>query len=365
MSKNCIITTVKSKIKGNATSYIEKENEIFIPISKKFTLNQTRAMAQDKVNKINKEYLSPKFGEVVSLNSSYTDGTGINIHPSQRLIDAYEVKEGNKTIEQVNSNRDLEYFNEDEALLEQEQNEDNLIQKELDNLIKQTNSLNNDILFQKQTQSSEGQIASEGKQLALFNLSEKPTEKKLIDGFLSDFGITVREYENLKDEIGLDAYAASDLITKSIAYQKGESILPEVAYFAYSMLGKQNNKLRSELRYLINKWNKYKERFDYHAKIVKDKEGFIKNSEEWKNKIRDLVIIDFLQENLNSYYLNKKEFNKVLDTIWTREDFSLWNKIISMIEDFLSDFSDKYKSQKEKLENIGLSIADEIINRNY
>lgn len=34
MSKNCIITTVKGKIKGNATSYIEKENEIFIPVSK-------------------------------------------------------------------------------------------------------------------------------------------------------------------------------------------------------------------------------------------------------------------------------------------------------------------------------------------
>lgn len=141
MSKNCIITTVKSKIKGNATSYIEKENEIFIPISKKFTLNQTRAMAQDKVNKINKEYLSEKFGEVVSLNSSYTDGTGINIHPSQRLVDAYEVKEGNKTLEEINSNRDLEYFNGDEALLEQEQNEDNLIQKELDDLVEQTNNI--------------------------------------------------------------------------------------------------------------------------------------------------------------------------------------------------------------------------------
>ena len=146
MSKNCIITTVKSKIKGNATSYIEKENEIFIPISKKFTLNQTRAMAQDKVNKINKEYLSEKFGEVVSLNSSYTDGTGINIHPSQRLVDAYEVKEGNKTIEQVNSNRNLEYFNEDEALLEQEQrdfeNENNFKeeQKELDKIVTKINN---------------------------------------------------------------------------------------------------------------------------------------------------------------------------------------------------------------------------------
>lgn len=50
-------------------------------------------MAQDKVNIINKEYLSEKFGEVVSFKFIfYTDGTGINIHPSQRLVDAYEVK---------------------------------------------------------------------------------------------------------------------------------------------------------------------------------------------------------------------------------------------------------------------------------
>jgi len=128
MSKSCIISTVKSKIKGNATSFIEKENEIFIPTSKKFSLVQTRVIAQDKVNKINKEYLSEKFGEVVSLNTSYTDGTGINIHPSQRLVEAYEVKEGNKTIEEVNR---LDFFNGDKALLEQElkdfENEANLM----------------------------------------------------------------------------------------------------------------------------------------------------------------------------------------------------------------------------------------------
>ena len=146
MSKNCIITTVKSKIKGNATSFIERETEIIIPVSKKFTLAQTRAMAQDKVNKINKEYLSEKFGDVVSLNTSYTDGTGINIHPSKRLVDAYEVKEGNKTLEEVNSGRDLNYFNGDVALYEQEQkdfeNENNFKeeQKELDKIVTKINN---------------------------------------------------------------------------------------------------------------------------------------------------------------------------------------------------------------------------------
>ena len=123
MSKLCIINTIKTKIKGNSTSYIERENEIFIPKSDKFTLEQTYKIAVKKVDKINQEYLSEKFGKVVSLNTSTPNGTGIKIHPSQLLIDAYEVKEGNKSIEELNP-RNLEYFNGDEALLEQEEKDD-------------------------------------------------------------------------------------------------------------------------------------------------------------------------------------------------------------------------------------------------
>ena len=122
MSKLCIINTIKTKIRGNATSYIERENEIFIPKSDRFTLEQTYKIAVKKVDKINQEYLSEKFGKVVSLNTSASNGTGIKIHPSQLLIDAYEVKEGNKSIEELNP-RNLDYFNGDEALLEQEQND--------------------------------------------------------------------------------------------------------------------------------------------------------------------------------------------------------------------------------------------------
>jgi len=129
MSKLCIINTIKTKIKGNATSYIERENEIFIPKSDRFTLEQTYKIAVKKVDKINQEYLSEKFGKVVSLNTSASNGTGIKIHPSQLLIDAYEVKEGNKSIEELNP-RNLDYFNGDEALFEQEQREFNFDEKE-------------------------------------------------------------------------------------------------------------------------------------------------------------------------------------------------------------------------------------------
>ena len=190
-------------------------------------------------------------------------------------------------------------------------------------------------------------------------------ENKLIDGFLKDFNITATEYESLKTELGIDAYSMSDLITKSIAYEQGESILPEVAYFAYSMLGKQNSKLRSELKYLVNKWDKYKERFEYHKNIILQEEGFIDNKKQWQSKVRDLVILDFLNESINLHYTNPQQFTKQLDSKWTYEDFTLWNKIVTWIEDLLSSYSKKYKNRKEKLVNIGISIADEILNQNY
>lgn len=196
--------------------------------------------------------------------------------------------------------------------------------------------------------------------------TKESLEKELIDGFLSDFNITVSEYEDLKKEIGFDAYTASDLVAKAIAYKKGESILPEVAYFAYSMLGKQNNKIRSELRYLINKWDKYRERFEYHKKIISEKEGFVENRQEWKTKIKDLVILDFLKENLEDYYFNPRSFEKTNDSKWTAEDFSLWQKIIKTIEKFLESLNImSNEKKKKKLESLGLSIADEVLNRNY
>jgi len=199
MSKNCIITTVKSKIKGNATSYIEKENEIFIPISKKFTLNQTRAMAQDKVNIINKEYLSEKFGEVVSLNSSYTDGTGINIHPSQRLVDAYEVKEGNKTIEEINR---LDFFNGDKDLFIQEDDDRDLkIQRELDKIVEDINNTEFDkngqgLLFgnlqnlAKSNRIAVGEIKVENKKITGFNKKPNP--------YLRDYNTDLTEVQAKK-----------------------------------------------------------------------------------------------------------------------------------------------------------------------
>lgn len=191
-------------------------------------------------------------------------------------------------------------------------------------------------------------------------------EIELVDGFLKDFGITVKEYENLKKDLNLDAYSASNMIAKAIAYQKGESILPEVAYFAYQMLGASNNKIKSDLRWVISSWGGYQQSFDKHAEDLKNREGFIKDSKEWKDIIKDKVILDFLQENLENYYLNPVEFKKQLDKKWTKEDFSLFAKIMKFLEEFLlTSRGSSARKKAEKLKQLGLSIASEIIDRNY
>ena len=293
--------------------------------------NPDAIVSQSNANKVVKE-LNTMWSSAIARVVPYSGegGAYVKINP---LEDAIDKEYKRQLAAEKEFERDFNFFRGDQALLEQEKRDELFLQRS-------------------------GTV--DDNSAVIKNLNQQ-----LIDGFLKDFNITASEYNNLKEDIGIDALTASDLIAKSIAYKKGESILPEVAYFAYSILGKQNNKLRSELRYLVNNWEKYKERFDYHSKQVKSREGFIEDSNEWKNKIRDLVILDFLQEKMGQYYLNPTGFEKSLDTKWTREDFSLWNKIVQFFEDILSNFSDKYKNSEKKLSDIGLAIADEILNNNY
>jgi len=197
----------------------------------------------------------------------------------------------------------------------------------------------------------------------------KSINQTLIDGFLKDFNITTEEFENLKDTLGFDAKTASDFLEKVIAYEKGQKISGEAAYFAFNMLGKQNSKIRSNLRYLIYKWPKFRERFTFHKNELKKQKEFYKDKKQWKNTVRDRVIYDFLKENVEAYYLNPVQFEKDLNTRWVGKDFkenmNLWERFIRWVEDILSKFSNTYESKQEELKNLGLGIASEILDRNY
>lgn len=197
----------------------------------------------------------------------------------------------------------------------------------------------------------------------LSNTVIKELEDKLISTLKDDFNMSVEEYSSIKEELGIDAKSATDLLSKVVVYEKGESIIPEVAYIAYKLLGRENNKLKSDLRYLVNKWDNYSERFNYHKGVVFKEEGFVEDIKEWRNKVIDLVIQDFLAAKMYEHHTNPIEFKKSTDVKWTSDDFTLWNKIVKMFENFLNGIKGVDKAYK--LNRIGLSIADDILSRNY
>lgn len=92
---------IKDKIVGNSTSYKVLNNKVIIPITNKWNKEATYKIASQRVNEVNKLYNSDKFGPCVSLDTTLSNGTGINIHPSNKLIAADEVKQGNKTLSEV------------------------------------------------------------------------------------------------------------------------------------------------------------------------------------------------------------------------------------------------------------------------
>lgn len=126
ITRESVISNIKDKIVGNATSYKIEESSVFIPIGKNITnLKATQKVAEGKVESINKEYDSENFGKVVS-SANTTEGTRIMIHPSNELIVGLKLKD-------ADFERDLNYFNGDQALMEQEEREsplDNVKEKE-------------------------------------------------------------------------------------------------------------------------------------------------------------------------------------------------------------------------------------------
>jgi hypothetical protein len=203
------------------------------------------------------------------------------------------------------------------------------------------------------------------------NIKNLTLEEKIKEGFLKDMNISLKEFEDFNDIISTTNLGGIDILNKMIETKEGESILPEVAFLAYSLLGRKNNKIKSELRRFVNNWDKYQERFEYHRQNILDEYGFIEDVKDWKNKVRDRVIVDFLEETINDYYTYGPEFEKVMDNKWTREDFSLWNKFMEAILKFIDSLKRRFfnannsERKKQILNNLGYSIADEIVNQNY
>lgn len=93
--KKQILQDIKKTIVNNADSYTVTNNEIFIPFKPDGKIKNKGAslkVAKKHVENLNKKYLESKTGPVVSLNTSYQDGTGINIHVPNKLVESFAQK---------------------------------------------------------------------------------------------------------------------------------------------------------------------------------------------------------------------------------------------------------------------------------
>lgn len=93
--KKQILQDINNSIVGKATSYTVTDNKIFIPFNKNGKIKNIKAsynIAKKKIDDINSKYISKKYGDLVSLDTSLEDGTGINIHVPNNLIEAYAKK---------------------------------------------------------------------------------------------------------------------------------------------------------------------------------------------------------------------------------------------------------------------------------
>lgn len=206
-------------------------------------------------------------------------------------------------------------------------------------------------------------------------LGDLPEGSKSLDinsalkkGFLKDLNFTVTEYDNIKKALGYDAVSMLDLVTKKIIANKDEPITKEVAYLMYKLFSRDASyKIKSELKYLISTWDKYQKKFDFHKNQVEKQLGYIADSSEWKNTVRERVIIDFLEETLLQYYNNPKEFEKVVPQRWSKEDFTLLKKILRAIKKFMDKLGlGENKVQKqERLINLASGLAQEVLTQEY
>ena len=109
--KTRLINTLKDEIKGNSTTYKTEANRIFIPAysgSKFYAgLAQAFKLANTKVNRINNKYKLWAKGDVVSIDASSKEGVYINVHPTQELINAYEIDNERRNSDYESSQKTL------------------------------------------------------------------------------------------------------------------------------------------------------------------------------------------------------------------------------------------------------------------
>lgn len=132
-TKASLTRSIKKEIVGNSNTFNEGPDWVFIPIGPNIkSLAATQVVAQKKVDKLNSDYDARAFGKVVSIAKA-VEGTMINIHPTELLVDAINLKMNYKEDEAIQAQLDREDKEEEEM--------SNVLSNIKDKVFKNKNSL--------------------------------------------------------------------------------------------------------------------------------------------------------------------------------------------------------------------------------
>jgi hypothetical protein len=200
----------------------------------------------------------------------------------------------------------------------------------------------------------------------LKTLQTKSLNEILEKGFLKDMGFKVNKINDLQDYVDTTDTLGIAMLDKLILYKDTytDTELAQVAgYLGFNLLSKDNNKVKSNLRFLIKSWDNFDSSFAKNKDILFAKSGIIPDKKSWYNQVRDMVVVDFLADSLYRYHVNPVEFDKVESKKWSKEDFNLLSKLIKGIYTILKKVG--LMSNKDALSNLGNAIAYEMLSNNY
>ena len=175
---------------------------------------------------------------------------------------------------------------------------------------------------------NEIQIVPEREQSTiLFQLDPGMIEKnnKQLDGFLLNFlkpfGVRSKEFNNLKERLGIDALGATDVLNKLIWYNKDREIdtIPEEASHMIVMLMGESN---PDVKYLldnITKWSEYKSIYNTYMPIYK-------NEKQVKIEAVGKLVAEAIVKNFKKSGLDRSLLERAMKLI---NDF--FNKIVSAL----------------------------------
>jgi len=215
--------------------------------------------------------------------------------------------------------KDTSFYNNDEALFDQENKEEN------DDTYYQLN--NKDV----------------------FEPALEELDKYLLD-FLKPFGVKSKEFNELKSKLGVDALGATDVLNKLIWYNKNrnaETVPEEVGHMVTMLMG-ETNPLIKDLLESITDWSEY-------DKIYKQYMPIYNNVKQVKIEAVGKLIAKSLVKNYKASGTDKTLLKKALAAI---EEF---------IEKIFGAFKNNLIAQMQYSENIADHIAINILmgDKNY